>query len=315
MTGSYAFHRSTSTYPALLSLLVFIACLISPPALHAQDTATQSFGFDTEPALEDNSALVALVSMLVPMMENPRNPLLQISTSEGDLFLELFPDAAPNSVRRVLELAAERYYDGLVFHRTVPASFLQTGAVERAGRTRPAPIADEINARGLGLEQQPLIDSAGRPHPWMNIRDENDFRQRVLVPLYRNMNIRDSEQLAARQEQVLQRLRQMNLLQLHEISGYRYNSSLPSRRPLSGSVMLASYGPGTSDGELLLSLQDTPWLMGTHTVIGRIVSSLSLASSISRQPESSVRIYQIRQLDTALAPATSIPTTNFDTGV
>lgn len=252
---------------------------------------------NTPASVPDPTAAVA--ASLAPLMENVRNPLLELSTSEGEIYLELFPDAAPASVSRVLDLVSQRYYDGLVFHRVVPASFLQTGAVERAGRMRAAPLPDEINARGLGLEQQPLLDNTGKPHPWMNIRDLDDFQQRVLVPLYRSMSISSSEQLAASQDQVLQRLRQMNLLQLHELSGYRYNNSLPSRRALTGSVMMASHGPGTNDGELLLSLLDTPWLMGTHTVIGRIVSSMSLASSISRQPEGSVRVYHIRQLDTS----------------
>ena len=283
----------------MIVLHVVLVLLLSLPFAQGQ---AQEFVPDT------NTAETALISTLAPMMENTRNPLLEISTSEGDLYLELFPDAAPNSVRRVLDLVGQRYYDGLVFHRVVPANFLQTGAVERAGRQRAAAMADEINARGLGLEQQPLLDSAGKPHPWLNIRDTADFQQRVLAPLYRNMTISNSEQLAARQEQVVQRLQQMNLLQLHEFKGYRYNANLPSRRPLSGSVMLANRGPGSNDGELLLSLQDTPWLMGTHTVIGRIVSSLSLASSISRQPESSVRVYSIRQLDTSLAPLTTTQT-------
>lgn len=266
---------------------------------------------------------LVLAQALIPMMENPRNPLLEISSSEGDIYIELFPDAAPLSVRRVLELTngqlmpspAGAYYNGLTFHRAVPGHFLQTGAAERADRPRPVPIADEINARGLGLEQQKLLDASGTPHPWMNIADQRDFQSRVLAPLYRNMNITGTDQLAAQQDQVIQRLRDMNLLQLHELAGYRYNGGLPSRRPLAGSVMLANHGPGTNDGELLLSLVDAPWLTATHTVIGRVVSGLTLAGSISRQPETSVRVYHIRQLDTSAVeiPATgtsSIPENN-----
>lgn len=252
----------------------------------------------------------ATMQALLPLMDNPRNPLLEISSSEGEIYLELFPDAAPLSVRRVIELANGQlmptatggYYDGLTFHRAVPAHFLQTGAAERAGRLRPAPIADEINARGLGLEQQKLLDAVGKPHPWMNIADQADFQQRVLTPLYRSLNINGPDQLAAQQERVIQRLRDLNLMQVHELSGYRYNANLPSRRPLAGSVMMANHGPGTNDGELLLSLVDAPWLTATHTVIGRVVSGQTLIGSISRQPEASVRIYHIRQLDTSAVP-------------
>lgn len=266
------------------------------------------------PDASDIDTLNSLAQALVPMMENARNPLLEISSSEGDIYVELFPDAAPQSVRRVLELASGQlmpsptgaYYNGLTFHRTVPGYFLQTGAAERANRQRPLPVADEINARGLGLEQQKLLDVTGRPHPWLNITDLQDFQNRVLAPLYRSMNINNPVQLSAQEDRVLQRLRDLNLLQLHELAGYRYNGSLPSRRPLSGSVMMANHGPGTNDGELLLSLVDAPWLTATHTVIGRVVSGLTLAGSISRQPETSVRIYHIRQLDTS---AVEIPLT------
>lgn len=254
---------------------------------------------------------------LLPLLENPGNPLLEISSSEGDIYIELFPNAAPLSVRRVLELAngqlmpqdnERRYYDGLTFHRVVAGTFLQTGAAERAGRERPPAIPDEINARGLGLEQLPLLDNAGHPHPWMNITDTADFQNTVLIPLYRNMNIRSPEQASAQQERITDRLRNLNLMQAYELAGYRYNASLPSRRPLAGSILMANKGPGSNDAELVISLVDTPWLTPTHTVIGRVMSDISLANSISRQPEGSVRIYHIRAVDTSvLTPSPQTP--------
>ncbi|MDO9519507.1 MAG: peptidylprolyl isomerase [Pseudohongiella sp.] len=287
-------------FAAVLSFLIFDLADMwqGNMAVHAQTPGV---------AATSQQSSTALLQALLPMMENPRNPLLEISSSEGDIYLELFPDAAPLNVRRVLELvngqlapsSAGSYYNGLTFHRVIPGHFLQTGAAERADRMRPAPIADEINARGLGLEQQRLLDAAGKPHSMMNIADLADFQSRVLSPLYRNMNINSPDQLIAQQERVTQRLRDTNLMQIHELAGYRYNGALPSRRPLSGSVMMVNRGPGTNDGELLLSLVDAPWLTATHTVIGRVVSGLTLATSISRQPEASVRIYHIHQLDTS----------------
>tara|TARA_R110002072_G_scaffold4663_7_gene32594 strand:+ start:43391 stop:44263 length:873 start_codon:yes stop_codon:yes gene_type:complete len=234
-------------------------------------------------------------------MENPRNPLLLVQTSAGDLYLELFPQAAPLNVQRVLDLIAPGdiyYYDNLTFHRTINSTLIQVGAPERANRSRPIDtVPDEINARGLGLEQQRLLDERGRPHAWLNVRDLADFQTRVLAPLYRSMRITDADQLQARQETVLQRLKEMNLMQAYENMGYRYNSSLPSRRPQAGSVLMANYGPDTNDGELLITLTDTPWLTGTHTVIGRVMSGLTLAGQISREPEASVRVFRIRMVD------------------
>jgi len=245
-------------------------------------------------------------------MDNPRKPLIAIQTSQGDIQLELFQDAAPQNVQFFLELAAgqapvvtgnnpsaaQPYYDGLTFHRVIRDTLIQAGAPERAGRQRPvSTVIDEINARGLGLEQQSLLDASGKPHPWLNIGDQADFKQHVLLPLYRDMNINNEQALQTQQSTVLQRLQAMNLLQFHEMVGYRYDGSLSSRRPARGSVMMVNRGPGSNDGEFFIALTDMPWLIGTTTVIGRVASGLQTVERISQGPAASTRILQVRQLN------------------
>jgi len=195
------------------------------------------------------------------------------------------------------------YYDGMTFHRIIPGTLIQAGAPERANRVRPTEqVGDEINARGLGLEQQRLLDVNGRPHFWMNIRDQQDFQNKILIPLYRNMNIRSEAELETRQLNVQQRLQQMNLLQAYENMGYRFNPNLPSRRPVRGSVLMVNNGPGSNDGEFVITLDDTPWLTGTNTVIGRVLTGLPVAAQISRGPAATARIFQIRQINSSGDP-------------
>lgn len=271
------------------------------------------------------------------MMDNPRNPLLEIVTSEGDLYLELFQEAAPRNTALVLELAQTvkepspaaptsrravasippqqpaYYYDGFGFTATGADVYIELGdlvtsdpstsdpAISNFSMEGPqGPMAsapDEINGRGLGLEQQPLLDAAGRPHPWLNVADESDFQRKVLVPLYRSMGITDRAQLESEQDAVMRRLQQMNLMQVYEMMGYRYNAQLASRRPVSNSVLMSNHGPGTNNGGLVITLADTPWLTGTHTVVGRLVSGQAIARLISRQPPDSIRIQQLRYVD------------------
>jgi peptidyl-prolyl cis-trans isomerase B (cyclophilin B) len=50
-----------------------------------------------------------------------------ISTSLGEITLELFPDRAPNHVRQFLRLASSGVYDGTSFHRVVKGFVAQTG--------------------------------------------------------------------------------------------------------------------------------------------------------------------------------------------
>jgi peptidyl-prolyl cis-trans isomerase A (cyclophilin A) len=246
-------------------------------------------------------------------MDNPRNPLIAIQTSQGDIQIELFQDAAPQNVQFFLDLAAgqapvaaagsnlptaQPYYDGMTFHRVIRDTLIPAGPPARAGRQRPiSSVIDEINARGLGLEQQSLLDASGKPHPWLNIGDQADFKQHVLLPLYRDMNINNEQALQPQQGTVLQRLQAMNLLQFHEMVGYRYDGSLPSRRPARGSVMMVNRGPGSNDGEFFIALTDMPWLTGTTTVIGRVASGLQTVERISQSPAASTRILQVRQLN------------------
>jgi peptidyl-prolyl cis-trans isomerase B (cyclophilin B) len=57
-----------------------------------------------------------------------------ISTSEGDISIDLFDDLAPITVENFINLARTGFYDGLQFHRVVP------GFISQAGQ--PANVAD-----------------------------------------------------------------------------------------------------------------------------------------------------------------------------
>ena len=45
----------------------------------------------------------------------------------GDVEIELYPDKAPNHVKRFKELADGGKYDGVVFHRVIDNFMAQTG--------------------------------------------------------------------------------------------------------------------------------------------------------------------------------------------
>ena len=45
----------------------------------------------------------------------------------GDVVIKLRPDLAPGHVARITELANERFYDGVVFHRVIPGFMAQGG--------------------------------------------------------------------------------------------------------------------------------------------------------------------------------------------
>ena len=60
--------------------------------------------------------------------------MLYLELKNGRVAIELYPDAAPKHVARIKELAREKFYDGIVFHRVIPGFMAQTGDPTGTGR-------------------------------------------------------------------------------------------------------------------------------------------------------------------------------------
>jgi peptidyl-prolyl cis-trans isomerase B (cyclophilin B) len=60
-----------------------------------------------------------------------------ISTSRGDIKLELHADKTPKTVANFQKLAEEGFYDGVSFHRVIPNFMIQGGCPEGTGRGGP----------------------------------------------------------------------------------------------------------------------------------------------------------------------------------
>ena len=58
---------------------------------------------------------------------NSSNELAVIKTSEGDMVMQFWTDAAPNTVENFKKLARQGFYDGTIFHRIVKGFMIQGG--------------------------------------------------------------------------------------------------------------------------------------------------------------------------------------------
>ena len=56
--------------------------------------------------------------------------IMILKLAYGDVEIELYPDKAPNHVKRFKELANSGKYDGVVFHRVIEGFMAQTGDVK-----------------------------------------------------------------------------------------------------------------------------------------------------------------------------------------
>jgi len=69
-----------------------------------------------------------------------------LQTNAGEIVLELHDSDAPKTVENFRKLAADGFYDGLIFHRIIPDFMIQGGCPEGSGRGGPGyEFEDEIN--------------------------------------------------------------------------------------------------------------------------------------------------------------------------
>jgi len=57
------------------------------------------------------------------------NPTVLISTSKGDIKVQLYPDKAPETVKNFLAYVNAGYYDGTIFHRVIRGFMIQGGGL------------------------------------------------------------------------------------------------------------------------------------------------------------------------------------------
>src|SRR4051812_38145313 len=58
---------------------------------------------------------------------NSSNEVAVIKTNEGDMVVQFWTDAAPNTVENFKKLARQGFYDGTIFHRIVKGFMIQGG--------------------------------------------------------------------------------------------------------------------------------------------------------------------------------------------
>ena len=104
--------------------------------------------------------------------------MITIKTSEGDIVVELFEEAAPISCENFRQYAADGFFDETIFHRVIPNFMIQCGGMTADMRQKPTrdPIKNEAangerNLRGtLAMARTSVVDSATSQF-FINLRD------------------------------------------------------------------------------------------------------------------------------------------------
>jgi peptidyl-prolyl cis-trans isomerase A (cyclophilin A) len=131
--------------------------------------------------------------------------MIILSTSLGDITIELFDAEAPVTVENFLQYVDDGFFDGTIFHRVIPGFMLQGGgftADMKEKKNRP-PIKNEAgnglkNERGtLSMARTQEINSATSQF-FINIKDNafldhgtRDFGYAVFAKVTEGMEIVD----------------------------------------------------------------------------------------------------------------------------
>jgi len=65
------------------------------------------------------------------------NPQVEFDTTAGKIRVELYPDAAPNTVANFLDYVKAKHYDGTQFHRVIPGFMIQGGGFTADFKEKP----------------------------------------------------------------------------------------------------------------------------------------------------------------------------------
>lgn len=104
---------------------------------------------------------VAVIFFLSPSDQNDQTTyypqedqmsLVTISTSAGDIHLELDAENAPITVANFLQLAKDGYYNGTIFHRIIDGFMVQGGGLDENMAPKPTGTESIQNEANNGLK-------------------------------------------------------------------------------------------------------------------------------------------------------------------
>lgn len=132
--------------------------------------------------------------------------MITISTSHGDIVIELFDETAPISAENFRQYVTDGHFNNTIFHRVIPNFMIQGGGFTADMSQKPtrAPIKNEAdngekNVRGtLAMARTQVVDSATSQF-FVNLRDNSfldhggrDFGYAVFAKVTEGMDVVDA---------------------------------------------------------------------------------------------------------------------------
>jgi cyclophilin family peptidyl-prolyl cis-trans isomerase len=205
-------------------------------------------------------------------------PKLTLTTTAGALAVELYRDAAPNTVDRILRWA--RDYDNagseLTFDWVRPHAEIRTTPLDLG----IAKVPLELDALALGLDRA-RITTLGAAMELIQGEFWTIHAAHKASPPTQQFGRWLEQWRSTRSAEFLVNVTRQEIL---EAFGFNFQAGLASRPVTKGSVLLRNIGTDAAESRLTFILGDRPKETGKWLVIGHVVNGLELVRNISIQP-------------------------------
>jgi peptidyl-prolyl cis-trans isomerase A (cyclophilin A) len=129
-------------------------------------------------ALAGTSLALCLASLQPVAAQEAAAPKVKLSTSMGDIVVQLDPAKAPKSVENFLSYVKDKHYDGTIFHRVMDGFMIQGGGFTADMQQKPTKAPIQLES-GNGLKNQTYtiaMARTGNPHSataqfFINVKD------------------------------------------------------------------------------------------------------------------------------------------------
>ena len=109
-------------------------------------------------------------------------PRVKLSTTAGDIVVELYPDKAPKTVENFLQYVNDKQYDGTVFHRVIDGFMIQGGGFTPDLKQKPTRAPIPLEAKN-GLKNDKYTIAMARTS------DPNSATSQFFINVKDNANL------------------------------------------------------------------------------------------------------------------------------
>ncbi len=205
-------------------------------------------------------------------------PKLTFTTTAGALAVELYRDAAPDTVDRILHWARDYENAGaeLTFAWVQPHAEIRTTPLDLGVTEVPL----ELDASALGLDRTRIA----------TLGQAMELVQGEFWAVHAANKSSPPTQLFGRWLEQWRSTRSAEFLvdltrqEVLEAFGFGFQEGLASRPVTKGSVLLRNVGTDAAESRLTFVLGDRPKETGKWLVVGHVVNGLELVRTISIQP-------------------------------